>query len=146
MLYNAVLRVIHPLHYKTSLNCLLRLHNTHHESALENWGTVFNALSVISNRETPYHRDNQSRHQWYDLVTTFGTYPDARLSLPGLGIELPYHSGTISAFSGRVLRHGVREAEGRPGDRLCLVYYMRESVQDRLGGQAGEWVRVNDWN
>lgn len=141
ILLGAFLRVIHPELYQTSLEAMLNLRGLPDiDLALAPWGTVFNALSIIVNRQTPEHRDSQSRSQWYDLLTTFGTYREAFLQLPGLGLEVPYPSGTLVAFSGRMIRHAVPACEG---DRVCLAYYMRDAVQERLGSRAADWMRIS---
>ena len=85
------------------------------------WGSVFNAVGIISNRKTPLHRDCNTRPQWYDLLTTVGDYATAEMSLPTLGLRLKYDRGTVVAFSGRMLRHGVCKVDG---DRQCVVWYM----------------------
>ncbi|KIK71914.1 hypothetical protein PAXRUDRAFT_117038, partial [Paxillus rubicundulus Ve08.2h10] len=38
------------------------------------WPSVFTAASVMVNRSTPFHRDHNSRVQWYDLLASIGTY------------------------------------------------------------------------
>ncbi len=106
-----------------------------HDNAVGAWGSVFNALSIITNQMTPFHRDNQSWHSWFDLMLSIGDYPSAKLRLPGLGVSLEYKSGTLVGMSGRVLRHGVPQCEG---ERTCLVYYMRDKVQERLQARAAD--------
>lgn len=107
--------------------------------ALQHWPSVFNAVTVLSNRETPLHRDNNSRSQWYDMLATIGPYEDACLELPGAGLKLKYSSGTILGFAGKVLRHGVAECKG---ERLCLAYYMRDKVHERMGVEAAGWMKT----
>jgi hypothetical protein len=110
------------------------------QEALELWTSIFNGVQVISNRETPIHRDFQSRPEWYDLLVTVGPYKDTVFELPGIGIRFAYNSGTVIGLSGKVLRHGVTETEG---ERICLAYYMRENVQRRLGTNLASW---NTWD
>ena len=100
------------------------------QEALGHWSTVYTNLSLISNRKTPLHRDPQSRSDWFDLLATVGEYQDCFLNIPTLGVQLEYSPGTVVAFSGRLLRHGVIE-EG--GDRCCLAYYMRDNIHNWLG-------------
>ena len=49
---------------------------------LEHWWTPFNAMTVISNRETPLHRDLGSRPSWSDLLVALGNYENGRFALP----------------------------------------------------------------
>jgi hypothetical protein len=109
-----------------------------HDAVVAAWGSVFNALLVIANQRTPFHCDNQSHYAWFDLMLTIGNYLNAELQLPGLGVSLPYKSGTVVGMSGKVVRHGVPESDG---DRTCLVYYMRDKVQERLQARAADWMR-----
>ena len=133
-----ILNTIHPELYQTSLAASLKLQGEEkHEVVLAKWGTTFSALSLISNRSSPLHRDTKSRQDWYDLLVSFGTYPDATLHLPGLGLQFPYRSGTIAAFSGSLLRHGVSDHDA---DRVCVAYYMREKVHERLCVPMAGWM------
>jgi hypothetical protein len=71
---------------------------------------------------------------------TVGPYQNIFFELPVVGIRLVYNSGTVIGLSGRVLRHGVMEADG---ERICTAYYMRENVQKRLGTCFAGW---NTWD
>ncbi len=140
MLLGAVFRVMHPELYLRSREALLSLgQNPEFDEILQHWGTAFNAISVISNRITPEHRDTQSRKEWFDLLVAIGNYSAATLRLPGLGIELVYHSGTLVFFSGKLLQHAVDGWDGT--DRVCLAYYMRDLVQERAGIPAAGWMK-----
>lgn len=94
------------------------------------------ALSIICNRETPYHRDTQSRMQWYDLLTSVGPYTIAPLYLSPFRFRINNPPGSMSAFSGMAMRHGVRKCARA---RISLAWYMRESVR------AGEFVEPAGW-
>jgi hypothetical protein len=94
------------------------------------WMSPFSGMSVISNRETILHRDVKSRHEWYDLLLTLGDYSDGRLEVPGLGIRVTYNPGSVVGIAGKVLRHGVAACKG---NRVCLAYFMRQKVLERLG-------------
>jgi hypothetical protein len=138
-LISAILRVMHPALYQSGRQTMMRLgqYTTLHP-ALKLWPSVFNAVTVLSNRKTPYHRDNYSREQWYDILTTVGPYKEATLHFPGIGVRLAYKSGTVVGFSGKILRHGVEECEG---ERVCLAYYMRDTVHERMGVEAAQWMK-----
>jgi hypothetical protein len=138
-LLSAILRVIHPALYECGRETIQRLHG-HPElhPALEKWPSVFNAITILSNRETPLHRDNYSRPEWYDILTSVGPYQNAVLDFPGVGLKLAYDSGTVVGFSGKVLRHGVRKCEG---ERVCLAYYMRDKVHERMGTEVAQWMK-----
>jgi RNA polymerase subunit RPABC4/transcription elongation factor Spt4 len=140
-LLSSVLRVIHPDLYAMARSSMDEMF-THENLAdiLHMWMSVFNGVSVICNRETPVHRDNYSSSEWYDMLTTIGPYESAIFELPGVGLRFPYPSGTIIGLCGRVLRHGVSVARG---ERVCLAYYMRKNVQDRLTNSFASW---NSWN
>ena len=50
---------------------------------LGNWASDFTGLSVISQRETPFHRDGQSPSTMFDVLATVGKTmdPDIRNSI-----------------------------------------------------------------
>ncbi|KAG2361676.1 hypothetical protein BDR07DRAFT_1228855, partial [Suillus spraguei] len=79
---------------------------------LQYWASVFNTLSIISNRETPNHRDHLLIPECFDILTTVGDYSNARMSMPSLQLEFRYDSGCMIAFLGRIVRHGVDGVEG----------------------------------
>lgn len=140
ILLGAAFRVMHPELYHYSREALLRLpRSPEQEEALVPWGTAFSALSVIVNRQTPAHRDTQSRSAWYDLLTTAGPYVQATLGFPGLGVSFPYPPGSLACFSGKLLQHEVLDCDG---ERVCVAYYLRDNVHERLGVRAADWMRV----
>lgn len=110
------------------------------ERVLKHWCSPFNGMAVISNRESPLHRDPQTRVEWYDLLATLGHYEGAKLQLPGLGLTMDYRAGTMAFFSRKLLRHRVSAAKR---DRLCLAYYMRDNIQERLGLSATSWCTLD---
>lgn len=110
---------------------------------LEEWTHPFSAISVMVNRSTPCHRDVNGRNPWLDILVTIGEYELGRLELPGLGVRLEYDPGTIVGILGKVVRHGACEVQG---ERVCLAYYMRDKVHERLGLPAGPWMKVSHYN
>jgi hypothetical protein len=136
-LLSSVLRVIHPDLYKMARSSMAELLTQENlVEVVHMWMSVFNGVSVICNRETPIHRDHSSSSEWYDLLTTVGPYESAIFELPGIGLRFNYQSGTLIGLCGRVLRHGVSQAGG---ERVCLAYYMRKNVQDRLTSRSASW-------
>jgi hypothetical protein len=106
------------------------------EHVIYHWASVFNALSIISNRESPFHRDPLLRLQWFDILTSTGTYENATVSLPSLGIEMKYAPGVMLGILGKFVRHGVHRVQGT---RICWAWYMRESVHRYTHTPRGEW-------
>jgi Oxygenase domain of the 2OGFeDO superfamily len=131
---SAIIAVIHPELYNTgrgTLNRLRQVPKIQPQDVLNKWTSIFNGVSVISNRTTPLHRDGNSRFHWYDLLATFGRYQNCKLELPGLGVALEYGPGTVVGLSGSMLEHAVTSFEG---ERVCYAYFMRDNVC--------EWARV----
>ena len=140
-LLSSILRVIHPELFAMGLETMKKMAAAADPpDILRLWYSLFNGVQVISNRETPVHRDHNSRWEWYDLLTTVGPYQRALLSFPGLGLRFQYDSGTVLGLCGRLIRHGVSEADG---DRICVAYFMRENVQKRMKTKFADW---NDWD
>lgn len=137
LLVSTMLSFMHPAQYHMGISCIEKLpqHCGDHD-AVETWNSVFNSLQVISNRETPLHRDNGSMASWFDVLVTVGPYKSAKFCLPGVGLPCRYDSGTMMALSGRVLQHGVTDIEG---ERICIANYMRKNVQERVETSLAGW-------
>ncbi|GBE84724.1 hypothetical protein SCP_0607040 [Sparassis crispa] len=140
-LLGAILAVVHPTLYAAGCQCLglIQQDPELREMAL-NWSSPFNALQVIANRETPFHRDSKTRYTFYDLLATLGNYTCAWLKFPTMRVAIDYSPGTVIAFCGKAIRHGVTRADG---ERLVYAYFMREGVQNRLGIPAPHWMQAS---
>jgi Oxygenase domain of the 2OGFeDO superfamily len=140
---SAVLAVIHPELHDAGQETFNRLRN-HDEiqpqEVIRKWTSVFNGVSVICNRLTPPHRDNNSRRQWYELLVTLGRYQDCNLELPGLGVSLKYGPGTVVGLSGGTMKHAVSHFEG---NRVCYAYFMRNSVHRWAGVPGDSWMKTS---
>jgi hypothetical protein len=144
-----ILSIIHPELYQLGREAIVQLAETQesitgHEdlpAILREWASPFSAMSVISNRESPCHRDMSGRNPWYDMLVTTGNYSHGRLELPGIGVRLSYDPRTVVALASRLLVHGAAEIKG---DRACFALYMRNNVHERLGIRAGNWMNLNE--
>lgn len=138
----ATFYVLHPRQYIQSREIMFAMmhpdnssHNTvDWDELLPLWGTTFHAISGISRRSAPPHRDPRTSSVWFDFLVSAGQYGDAWLHLPSLQTQCFVPPGTLSAFSGRLIRHSVSHAytlaaeaglADQVGNRLCLAYYMR---------------------
>ena len=140
---SAILAVIHPQLYDAGWSTTKRLRDTPEIDAqdlLNRWASVFSGVSVIPNRDTPPHRDGNSRFHWYDMLATLGSYRDCNFEMPGLGISLKYGPGTVVGILGNVIEHGVPSFEG---DRVCYAYFMRNNVHEWARVPASEWMKTN---
>lgn len=148
-LFSAMLRIMHPDQYAAGREAVEELFTSPEKladpedtiSLLPLWSSVFNGVSIISNRESPPHRDSKTRFEWFDILTTNGNYSDGWLNLPGLQLKLAYNPGTVVAFSGKLLLHEVKAVEG---DRVCLAYYMRDCIHKFLGVGPAGWRKWDD--
>ncbi|KIO08673.1 hypothetical protein M404DRAFT_22535 [Pisolithus tinctorius Marx 270] len=115
---SGALSIMHPGLYEAGRQAMQSLdtwssqHNQDMQDALQHWPSVFTNVSVISNRTTPFHRDPHSRSDWYDMLVMVGDYEDCVLDIPTLGLQFLYNPGTVVAFSGWLLRHGVSSVGG----------------------------------
>lgn len=149
-LIGSILGVAHPQLYQQGVTALSRLSREPAKfvdneeqlmRALSIWTSPFNALSVITNRNTPAHRDTKGRNEWLDFVTALGEDNSVGImTFPGLGLSVDYNPGTIVAIAGKIIRHAAN-FEG--GERACIAYYMRNKVQERLGLPAGTWMNCS---
>jgi len=103
------------------------------------WALPHNVVSVISNRQTPLHRDSGNAFPWPDMLLALGSYECGELNLPGLGLGLRYKSGTAVGILSRLIRHGA-ECDGQ---RACIALYMKENVLKELEmGDVG-WMNMS---
>lgn len=109
---------------------------SHLQPYVDEWASAFNAATVVSNRETLFHRDGAGQFQWFDVLATHGTYARGLLAFPALGIELDYRPGTVVAFAGNLLRHGVPHCDG---ERVCFAYYMRKALHHYAQISPPQW-------
>jgi hypothetical protein len=140
-----ILAIIHPELYSAGVEALraLKAHprtitkGERLPAVLKVWSSPFTAITAISNRDTPYHRDNGSGHPWFDILLAVGDYQNGCLELPGLGMRLKYDPGTAVALTGQVLQHGA----SCPGDRACIAYHMKSNVVEELGLSSPSWAK-----
>ncbi|KIK72982.1 hypothetical protein PAXRUDRAFT_179546, partial [Paxillus rubicundulus Ve08.2h10] len=83
---SAAMAIMHPDLYSMGHEAVIRLYQDlampHSDDPafaemaemLRLWLSVFTATSVMVNCSTPFHRDHNSRVQWYDLLASIGTY------------------------------------------------------------------------
>lgn len=102
--------------------------------------TLFSAYSIISNHMMPFHHYNYSQPQPYDIMAIVGCYPGACLVFGNLDLEMQYDSGTMIALLGKLLRHGVTPSDG---NRVCIAFYMRDNVHERMGVESPGWMTVS---
>jgi len=139
----AILAVIHPHLYdagQQTLNYLRHSPEINRQDVLNRWNSVFSGISVIYNGNVGAHRDNQSRHNWYDLLITLGRYHGCNLLLPGVGLSLQYGPGTVVGLSGMALEHEVTQFEG---ERVCFAHFMRDRVHEWARVPGGSWMKTN---
>ena len=84
------------------------------------WHSVFNMVTAIMNRQTQYHQDHHSLLKGDDILTTISDYAGATMSILTLVKRFAYTPGTLMAFSGSLLWHGINEVKRARG---CLAYY-----------------------
>ncbi|KAA1478924.1 hypothetical protein DENSPDRAFT_788575 [Dentipellis sp. KUC8613] len=127
---SGILRIIHPELYQAGRVARERVKAQISDPAvIEEWASVFNGVSVISNRETLPHRDYNSRAEWYDILASVGTYEELSLHLPGLGLAIDYSPGTVVALLGKLLLHSVPRCTP---DRVCYAWWFRENIHRNL--------------
>lgn len=138
---SAVLSVTQPALYALNRECLLQLSERPElKDHLAVWGFVFNAVSVVSNRSSPTHRDQKSGHPEYsDILVSLGGDAKTVLDLVSLGIRCKYSSGSAAVFSGNVILHGVSDSVN---DRVCIAGYTRPAVHCSVGLGAANWVTL----
>lgn len=143
-LLNSLLAIVHPELYAAGKYVIKTLREDDelldlHEG-LDHWYSVFTAMTLITNRESPLHRDPKTNIRWFDLMLSVGDYEEAVLELSTFGIRFLYNSGSVCFLSGKLVRHGVSAANGT---RICYVYYMRESMHKFYSVKLTKWVEYD---
>lgn len=93
--------------------------------ALAHWSTPFTGFALISNRETPFHRDTKGGKELYDLVASFGHYRGGRFQVPLFGSKFAYNPGSVFILPGFMFEHGASRVEG---DRVCFASFFKPTV------------------
>lgn len=142
-----VLAVIHPSTYNTGMKCVEAIRTADDvakregmEDVMRTWSSPLTTVSLMSNRDTPLHRDTGATYTCMDLVVSVGNYISGEFQVPGLGLDLWYRPGTVIGLLGRIVRHGAVAF----GGRLCFAQYLRETVLDSLGITQPEWINIRD--
>ena len=145
---SGALAIMHPEMYCSGLQTMVKLGEFAEEigdtcmtAILAQWPSVYNVGSLMVNRASPFHVDRFGRPQWFDLLVTFGTYSDLYFLLPTLGLTLQYCPGTVIAMSGKMIEHGVGQADG---DRAVLAWYMRDEVHEFMHVSRSHFMRYSD--
>ncbi|KAJ3536045.1 hypothetical protein NMY22_g6207 [Coprinellus aureogranulatus] len=139
----AVLAIVHPELFDMQVDVLARLNNgeitVKHEETMEKvlqyWSSPFTGFALISNRETPFHRDTQGGKLLYDLVATFGRYRRGRFAVPLFGSRFAYGPGTVFILPRFLFEHG---ASSVMGDRVCFANFFKPKVGYALNPQYRE--------
>ena len=137
-LCSALLRVIHPYQYRAAREALLlasQAPSVHR--ALETWPTLFSSVHILSNRETPYHRDVAGQASMLELLWTLGTYGESTLVARNLGLQMAYQPGTVVALSSFLVHHGVAAV---PPDRICYAWFIAEALVRNHGVDDVPWM------
>lgn len=142
LILSAVLAVVHPEQFESTLKCLDKLcEDEGLVDIADQWSFAFTVVSVISNRSTPEHRDLSSGgHGLIDLLLSIGGCSQTVLELPGLGLRFIYDSGAVVLFSGHVHLHTVSSSQS---ERMCLACYSRKAVYHKFGLGLPSSVMIN---
>lgn len=139
---NAILINVHPDQYRAGAEAFKCLNAAAERYPFcKHWHSAFNGVAIMSNRQTPSHRDQQGWRTCYDLLLTVGAYEDGDFHVPDLGIRLRYASGTVVCILGSRLRHAVR-VWGADAERVCWAYFMRQELLWHCGVRAPDWPSV----
>ncbi|KAI5982968.1 hypothetical protein EDD15DRAFT_2202449 [Pisolithus albus] len=96
-LLSGTLSVIHLRMYEAGCEVLIRLNDLANRrddadmrSILPIWSSVYNSVSIMVNRTTPYHIDINGREPWLDMLVTVSEYQPLDFVIPTLELRLRY--------------------------------------------------------
>ena len=142
-LLTGVLAVINPRQYNMAREIKRRtMSQGYCTPVLQQWASVYTAVTILANRSTRYHRDMGSRYEWYDLLTSFGPYVQAPLYLAPIGLRINNYPGTVCAFSGMAFSHTVRSISS---SRLAMALYMREDMREGFAVPPSPFMHQDDF-
>lgn len=149
-LMSTILMVIAPQQYHSGLLArkeILKEGSTamspEFQVVARSWPSVFTGISIISNRETPPHRDRGSSPQDFDLLSSLGTHSSSQLEIHDVGRRYSYQPGVVVGLCGRVLQHSVSNWSG--GERICYARFMKEKVLLKLNCPKRDWVTADSF-
>ena len=102
------------------------------------WPSVYNTASIMANRCSPYHMDMNGKVEWFDQLLMVAGLD---MVFPRQHLRLRYNPGTMIAFFGRLLVHGVGDVEG---ERVCIACYMQQKVHSAFGIQPCDYAKLQD--
>jgi hypothetical protein len=144
----AVLSVINPNQFNSGISTIERIRSNPEKvkkrevlpDLLNIWTSPSLAMSLMSNRDSPYHHDNGGSYASMDMLVSVGNYKEGKFQAPGLGMEFSYSSGTVITVAGRVIRHGATT----DAERLCMSLYQKENIFLALDVSEPDWVHIDD--
>lgn len=144
----AVLSVINPNQYNSGISAIEGIRSNPEKvkkrdllpDLLNIWTSPSLAMSLMSNRDSPYHRNNGGSYASMDMLVSVRNYKEGKFRAPGLGMDFWYSSGTVITFAGCVIRHGATS----DANRLCLSLYQKENVLLALDIPEPDWVHIDD--
>jgi hypothetical protein len=128
----AILSVINPAVYETGSRFIQEIERHPYRvakreklgSLLASWTSPYTSASLMSNRDSPLHRDSSGEYSTMDLLLLVGHYSNGRFHVPGLGCDFMYTLGTVIRVVGRVLMHGATAS----GERVCYAQWNKRNV------------------
>lgn len=146
---SAIVSIIHPDQFRAGLECHRKLYAYPHlRDELDAWPCIFNAISVIANRKCTPHRDPNTAFEVYDLLINLAPNSptrnrDSTVELVSLGITATYRSGTVIAFSGKLILHTANDVEK---ERACYAFTMKDSILMAAEVRACGWMYHRIYN
>ncbi len=133
-----MLCIMHPDLYRAGCDAMVSLLATRRDlhNIINRWGTSFTVATVISNCSTPPYRNTKSLMEYFDILTSVGTFSKAFMEFDGIELQVRIVSETVIGLCGWVLRHVVKEC-GK--DRIFYGWYMWSAVH------ASQKVRLALW-
>ncbi|KAF7984919.1 hypothetical protein HWV62_9819, partial [Athelia sp. TMB] len=131
---NSVTSVMNPQLYSSGLQAIQTIQG---DCPHIPWHSVWSAMALIVNRETPYHRDTGGSISMHDVLVSAGTHQDCYIEVAELGAEFSYLPATMLGLAGKALKHRVKSWAG--GERICSAHFMRDEVHNRFGLPRPAW-------
>ncbi|KAG1868424.1 hypothetical protein F4604DRAFT_1551397, partial [Suillus subluteus] len=104
----------------------------------DGWASVYTETAIMCNHQSPDHRDPKCPPEAFDILTCIGSYRQATMKLPNLGIELAYNLGVMVSYLGHLVRHGIRVDEG---NQIVWSWFLRDSIHNYARTPRPDYAR-----
>lgn len=139
--WNSIAWVVLPDMARVGGNAIIASDGQVKSDVVIEWPSIYSAVDIIINQETPPHLDGTASASLLDLIVSLGSH-DAVFRILDLGAVFAYPPGTMIFLTGKILEHDV--PKWQKGERIALAHYMKDWVHNRLQVERPPFTKQKD--